>query len=170
VDADVDADVDSWRGVFASSVRVLGVWSARFGGGVDDAGRRGCVANFFVNSKMASGVGGESPGAKESGDDPRALREFFLENVLPEDDARGDHDATVIALAVNCAAYRRLQLLWKLYGAVVDRFGLTKNDAHLSAGDDQVRADFEALVDGENFDDLVAARSAFMASRKLDSS
>ena len=138
----------------------------RAGGGVDDAGRRGCVANFFVNSKMASGVaGGESPGAKESGDDRLALREFFLENVLPEDDARGDHDATVIALAVNCAASRRLQLLWKLYGAVVDRFGLTKNDAHLSAGDDQVRADFEALVDGENFDDLVAARSASDSER-----
>ena len=48
---------------------------------------------------------------------------------------------------------------------MVDRFGLTKNDAHLSAGDDQVRADFEALVGGENFDDLVAARSASDAAR-----
>ena len=163
VDADAGADVDSWRGVFASSVRVLGVWKAGFGGGDDDAGRRGCVANFFVNSKMAGGAvpthaGGESPGAKESGEDPSALRDYFLERVLPPDDARGDHDATVIALAVNCAASHRLRLLWKLYGAVVDRFGLTKNDAHLSAGDAQVRADFDALVGGENFDDVLNSR------------
>ena len=162
-DADAGADVDSWRGVFASSVRVLGVWKAGFGGGDDDAGRRGCVANFFVNSKMAGGAvpthaGGESPGAKESGEDPSALRDYFLERVLPPDDARGDHDATVIALAVNCAASHRLRLLWKLYGAVVDRFGLTKNDAHLSAGDAQVRADFDALVGGENFDDVLNSR------------
>ena len=82
---------------------------------------------------------------------------FFLNEVLPADDARGDHDATVIALAVNCAASHRLRLLWKLYGAVVDRFGLTKNDAHLSAGDKQVDADAVALI-GVGVDDLAAMR------------
>ena len=150
--------VDTWRGVFGNSVRVLGVYRSAFGGD-DDAGRRGCVANFFVNSKIASGGSpdGSSYDDGSSSEDPNALRTFFLNEVLPADDARGDHDATVIALAVNCAASHRLRLLWKLYGAVVDRFGLTKNDAHLSAGDKQVDADAVALI-GVGVDDLAAMR------------
>ena len=150
--------VDTWRSVFGNSVRVLGVYRSAFGGD-DDAGRRGCVANFFVNSKIASGGSpdGSSYDDGSSSEDPAALRTTFLNEVLPADDARGDHDATVIALAVNCAASHRLRLLWKLYGAVVDRFGLTKNDAHLSAGDKQVDADAVALI-GVGVDDLAAMR------------
>ena len=152
--------VDTWRGVFGNSVRVLGVYRSAFGGD-DDAGRRGCVANFFVNSKIASGGSpdGSSYDDGSSSEDPAALRTTFLNEVLPADDARGDHDATVIALAVNCAASHRLRLLWKLYGAVVDRFGLTKNDAHLSAGDKQVDADAMALI-GKGVDDLAAMRGS----------
>ena len=152
--------VDTWRGVFGNSVRVLGVYRSAFGGD-DDAGRRGCVANFFVNSKIASGGSpdGSSYEDGSSSEDPAALRTTFLNKVLPADDARGDHDATVIALAVNCAASHRLRLLWKLYGAVVDRFGLTKNDAHLSAGDKQVDADAMALI-GKGVDDLAAMRGS----------
>jgi hypothetical protein len=152
--------VDTWRGVFGNSVRVLGVYRSAFGGD-DDAGRRGCVANFFVNSKIASGGSpdGSSYDDGSSSEDPNALRTTFLNEVLPADDARGDHDATVIALAVNCAASHRLRLLWKLYGAVVDRFGLTKNDAHLSAGDKQVDADAMALI-GEGVSDLAAMRGS----------
>ena len=152
--------VDTWRGVFGNSVRVLGVYRSAFGGD-DDAGRRGCVANFFVNSKIASGGSpdGSSYDDGSSSDYPNALRTTFLNEVLPADDARGDHDATVIALAVNCAASHRLRLLWKLYGAVVDRFGLTKNDAHLSAGDKQVDADAMALI-GKGVDDLAAMRGS----------
>ena len=152
--------VDTWRGVFGNSVRVLGVYRSAFGGD-DDAGRRGCVANFFVNSKIASGGSpdGSSYDDGSSSDYPNALRTTFLNEVLPADDARGDHDATVIALAVNCAASHRLRLLWKLYGAVVDRFGLTKNDAHLSAGDKQVDADAMALI-GKGVSDLAAVRGS----------
>jgi hypothetical protein len=152
--------VDTWRGVFGNSVRVLGVYRSAFGGD-DDAGRRGCVANFFVNSKIASGGSpdGSSYDDGSSSEDPAALRTTFLNEVLPADDARGDHDATVIALAVNCAASHRLRLLWKLYGAVVDRFGLTKNDAHLSAGDKQVDADAMALI-GVGVNDLAAMRGS----------
>ena len=152
--------VDTWRGVFGNSVRVLGVYRSAFGGD-DDAGRRGCVANFFVNSKIASGGSpdGSSYDDGSSSEDPAALRTTFLNEVLPADDARGDHDATVIALAVNCAASHRLRLLWKLYGAVVDRFGLTKNDAHLSAGDKQVDADAMALI-GKGVSDLAAMRGS----------
>ena len=152
--------VDTWRGVFGNSVRVLGVYRSAFGGD-DDAGRRGCVANFFVNSKIASGGSpdGSSYDDGSSSDYPNALRTTFLNEVLPADDARGDHDATVIALAVNCAASHRLRLLWKLYGAVVDRFGLTKNDAHLSAGDKQVDADAMALI-GKGVSDLAAMRGS----------
>ena len=152
--------VDTWRGVFGNSVRVLGVYRSAFGGD-DDAGRRGCVANFFVNSKIASGGSpdGSSYDDGSSSEDPNALRTTFLNEVLPADDARGDHDATVIALAVNCAASHRLRLLWKLYGAVVDRFGLTKNDAHLSAGDAQVDADAMALI-GKGVSDLAAMRGS----------
>ena len=152
--------VDTWRGVFGNSVRVLGVYRSAFGGD-DDAGRRGCVANFFVNSKIASGGSpdGSSYDDGSSSEDPNALRTTFLNEVLPADDARGDHDATVIALAVNCAASHRLRLLWKLYGAVVDRFGLTKNDAHLSAGDKQVDADAMALI-GVGVNDLAAMRGS----------
>ena len=152
--------VDTWRGVFGNSVRVLGVYRSAFGGD-DDAGRRGCVANFFVNSKIASGGSpdGSSYDDGSSSEDPSALRTTFLNEVLPADDARGDHDATVIALAVNCAASHRLRLLWKLYGAVVDRFGLTKNDAHLSAGDKQVEADAMALI-GKGVSDLAAMRGS----------
>ena len=152
--------VDTWRGVFGNSVRVLGVYRSAFGGD-DDAGRRGCVANFFVNSKIASGGSpdGSSYDDGSSSEDPNALRTTFLNEVLPADDARGDHDATVIALAVNCAASHRLRLLWKLYGAVVDRFGLTKNDAHLSAGDKQVDADAVALI-GQGVSDLAAMRGS----------
>ena len=152
--------VDTWRGVFGNSVRVLGVYRSAFGGD-DDAGRRGCVANFFVNSKIASGGSpdGSSYDDGSSSEDPNALRTTFLNEVLPADDARGDHDATVIALAVNCAASHRLRLLWKLYGAVVDRFGLTKNDAHLSAGDKQVDADAMALI-GKGVSDLAAMRGS----------
>lgn len=152
--------VDTWRGVFGNSVRVLGVYRSAFGGD-DDAGRRGCVANFFVNSKIASGGSpdGSSYDDGSSSEDPAALRTTFLNEVLPADDARGDHDATVIALAVNCAASHRLRLLWKLYGAVVDRFGLTKNDAHLSAGDKQVDADSMALI-GVGVNDLAAMRGS----------
>ena len=152
--------VDTWRGVFGNSVKVLGVYRSAFGGD-DDAGRRGCVANFFVNSKIASGGSpdGSSYEDGSSSEDPAALRTTFLNEVLPADDARGDHDATVIALAVNCAASHRLRLLWKLYGAVVDRFGLTKNDAHLSAGDKQVDADAMALI-GKGVDDLAAMRGS----------
>ena len=152
--------VDTWRGVFGNSVRVLGVYRSAFGGD-DDAGRRGCVANFFVNSKIASGGSpdGLSYDDGSSSEDPNALRTTFLNEVLPADDARGDHDATVIALAVNCAASHRLRLLWKLYGAVVDRFGLTKNDAHLSAGDKQVDADAMALI-GKGVSDLAAMRGS----------
>jgi len=152
--------VDTWRGVFGNSVRVLGVYRSAFGGD-DDAGRRGCVANFFVNSKIASGGSpdGSSYDDGSSSEDPNALRTTFLNEVLPADDARGDHDATVIALAVNCAASHRLRLLWKLYGAVVDRFGLTKNDAHLSAGDKQVDADAVALI-GKGVSDLAAMRGS----------
>ena len=152
--------VDTWRGVFGNSVRVLGVYRSAFGGD-DDAGRRGCVANFFVNSKIASGGSpdGSSYDDGSSSEDPNALRTFFLNEVLPADDARGDHDATVIALAVNCAASHRLRLLWKLYGAVVDRFGLTKNDAHLSAGDKQVDADAVALI-GQGVSNLAAMRGS----------
>ena len=152
--------VDTWRGVFGNSVRVLGVYRSAFGGD-DDAGRRGCVANFFVNSKIASGGSpdGSSYDDGSSSEDPDALRTYFLNDVLPADDARGDHDATVIALAVNCAASHRLRLLWKLYGAVVDRFGLTKNDAHLSAGDKQVDADAMALI-GVGVNDLAAMRGS----------
>ena len=152
--------VDTWRGVFGNSVRVLGVYRSAFGGD-DDAGRRGCVANFFVNSKIASGGSpdGSSYDDGSSSEDPNALRTTFLNEVLPADDARGDHDATVIALAVNCAASHRLRLLWKLYGAVVDRFGLTKNDAHLSAGDKQVDADAMALI-GQGVSDLAAMRGS----------
>jgi hypothetical protein len=152
--------VDTWRGVFGNSVRVLGVYRSAFGGD-DDAGRRGCVANFFVNSKIASGGSpdGSSYDDGSSSEDPNALRTTFLNEVLPADDARGDHDATVIALAVNCAASHRLRLLWKLYGAVVDRFGLTKNDAHLSAGDKQVDADSMALI-GVGVNDLAAMRGS----------
>ena len=152
--------VDTWRGVFGNSVRVLGVYRSAFGGD-DDAGRRGCVANFFVNSKIASGGSpdGSSYDDGSSSDYPNALRTTFLNEVLPADDARGDHDATVIALAVNCAASHRLRLLWKLYGAVVDRFGLTKNDAHLSAGDKQVDADAVALI-GQGVSNLAAMRGS----------
>ena len=152
--------VDTWRGVFGNSVKVLGVYRSAFGGD-DDAGRRGCVANFFVNSKIASGGSpdGSSYDDGSSSEDPAALRTTFLNEVLPADDARGDHDATVIALAVNCAASHRLRLLWKLYGAVVDRFGLTKNDAHLSAGDKQVDADAMALI-GKGVSDLAAMRGS----------
>lgn len=152
--------VDTWRGVFGNSVRVLGVYRSAFGGD-DDAGRRGCVANFFVNSKIASGGSpdGSSYDDGSSSEDPNALRTTFLNEVLPADDARGDHDATVIALAVNCAASHRLRLLWKLYGAVVDRFGLTKNDAHLSAGDKQVDADAVALI-GQGVSNLAAMRGS----------
>jgi hypothetical protein len=152
--------VDTWRGVFGNSVRVLGVYRSAFGGD-DDAGRRGCVANFFVNSKIASGGSpdGSSYDDGSSSEDPAALRTTFLNEVLPADDARGDHDATVIALAVNCAASHRLRLLWKLYGAVVDRFGLTKNDAHLSAGDKQVDADAVALI-GQGVSNLAAMRGS----------
>ena len=152
--------VDTWRGVFGNSVRVLGVYRSAFGGD-DDAGRRGCVANFFVNSKIASGGSpdGSSYDDGSSSEDPNALRTTFLNEVLPADDARGDHDATVIALAVNCAASHRLRLLWKLYGAVVDRFGLTKNDAHLSAGYKQVDADAVALI-GQGVSDLAAMRGS----------
>ena len=152
--------VDTWRGVFGNSVKVLGVYRSAFGGD-DDAGRRGCVANFFVNSKIASGGSpdGSSYEDGSSSEDPAALRTTFLNEVLPADDARGDHDATVIALAVNCAASHRLRLLWKLYGAVVDRFGSTKNDAHLSAGDAQVDADAMALI-GKGVSDLAAMRGS----------
>ena len=152
--------VDTWRGVFGNSVKVLGVYRSAFGGD-DDAGRRGCVANFFVNSKIASGGSpdGSSYDDGSSSDYPNALRTTFLNEVLPADDARGDHDATVIALAVNCAASHRLRLLWKLYGAVVDRFGLTKNDAHLSAGDKQVDADAVALI-GQGVSNLAAMRGS----------
>ena len=152
--------VDTWRGVFGNSVKVLGVYRSAFGGD-DDAGRRGCVANFFVNSKIASGGSPDCSSYDDgsSSEDPNALRTTFLNEVLPADDARGDHDATVIALAVNCAASHRLRLLWKLYGAVVDRFGLTKNDAHLSAGDKQVDADAMALI-GKGVSDLAAMRGS----------
>jgi hypothetical protein len=68
------------------------------------------------------------------------FRKFFLKNVLPKDDKRGDHDALVLALAVNCQTTKRMQLLWKLYGALASKFGLTKNDIHLSVGVAQVKA------------------------------
>ena len=41
----------------------------------------------------------------------------------------------------------------------------SRGELKFHTGDDQVRADFEALVGGENFDELVAARSASDAAR-----
>jgi hypothetical protein len=139
----------TWRGVGRRVFRVAGVYRASFGGGDSDDDRRACVANFFVNSKLAAER--TSPGSKSGGETPETttparLRDFFSREVLPEDDARGDHDATVLALAVNCDASRRVKLLWRMYGAVAAKFGLTKNDLHLSAGTKQVEVDAAALL------------------------
>ena len=139
----------TWRGVGRRVFRVAGVYRASFGGGDSEDDRRACVANFFVNSKLAAER--TSPGSKSGGEtrettSPARLRDFFLREVLPEDDERGDHDATVLALAVNCDASRRVKLLWRMYGAVAAKFGLTKNDLHLSAGTKQVEEDAAALL------------------------
>ena len=132
----------TWRGVVRRAFRVAGVYRASFGGDSDDD-RRACVANFFVNSKLAAER--RSPGSK-SRMAPAGLREFFLREVLPEDDARGDHDATTIALAVNCDASRRVELLRRVYDALTAKFRLTENDLHLSAGTEQVEEDAAALL------------------------
>ena len=130
------------RGVVRRAFRVAGVYRASFGGDSDDD-RRACVANFFVNSKLAAER--RSPGSK-SRMAPAGLREFFLREVLPEDDARGDHDATTIALAVNCDASRRVELLRRVYDALTAKFRLTENDLHLSAETEQVEEDAAALL------------------------
>ena len=130
------------RGVVRRAFRVAGVYRASFGGDSDDD-RRACVANFFVNSKLAAER--RSPGSK-SRMAPAGLRDFFLREVLPEDDARGDHDATTIALAVNCDASRRVELLRRVYDALTAKFRLTENDLHLSAGTEQVEEDAAALL------------------------
>ena len=132
----------TWRGVVRRVFRVAGVYRASFGGDADDD-RRACVANFFVNSKLAAER--RSPGSK-SRMAPAGLRDFFLREVLPDDDARGDHDATTIALAVNCDASRRVELLRRVYDALTAKFSLTENDLHISAGTEQVEEDASALL------------------------
>ena len=179
-DKEEDRGAQSWRGVGQKTLRIINIYKAVFGGEdtedvYDPAGRRMCIANFFVNSKMASSLGGaaasgpgdfggegdssSSSSSSGGGDDSKAIgfREFFLKNVLPSDDRRGDHDAMVLALAVNCQTSKRMQLLWKLYGALASKFGLTKNDIHLSVGVPQVQADVRSLLD-TTVDDLLSIR------------
>jgi len=168
-----DRGVQSWRGVGRKSLRIVNIYKTVFGGRntlitEDPLSRRMCIANFFVNSKMASTLGSTGSSGKDGGSGGNGnskskmvqavgFREFFLKHVLPSDDRRGDHDALVLALAVNCQTSKRMQLLWKLYGALASKFGLTKNDIHLSVGTAQVSADVHSLL-GVAVEDLVAIR------------
>ena len=163
-EGDEDRGIHSWRAVGAKTLRIINIYRAVFGGKDtpdlnDPEGRRTCVANFFVNSKMASSLsaGKDTSAGKSKMAQAESFRNFFLKNVLPADDKRGDHDAMVFALAVNCQTTKRMQLLWKLYGALASKFGLTKNDLHLSVGVPQVKADVQSLL-GVTVDDLLAIR------------
>jgi hypothetical protein len=179
-----DRGAKSWRGVGKKTLRIVNIYKAVFGGEdsddvADPRGRRMCIANFFVNSKMASSLGGGGGGGRpgddfvgaddssSGGSQAVGFREFFLKNVLPSDDHRGDHDAMVLALAVNCQTSKRMQLLWKLYGALASKFGLTKNDIHLSVGVAQVKADVRSLL-GVEVEDLLAIRDADKDWKKGD--
>ena len=83
--------------------------------------------------------------AKPPDDVSRAASRFFFARCsLGRRQGRPRRD--VLALAVNCDASRRVKLLWRMYGAVAAKFGLTKKDLHLSAGTKQVEEDAAALL------------------------
>ena len=155
----------AWGFAARSAVRVVDARRAAFGGADDPERRRACVANFFVNSKLAAERGFESGADADANSSsaplasPTTLRDFFLRSVLPSGDARLDEPALVATLALNCASTRRPKLLWTLYTDALRAFGLAPADAHMSVGPAQVAADADALL-GLRLADLNARRDA----------
>jgi len=155
----------AWGFAARSAVRVVDARRAAFGGADDPERRRACVANFFVNSKLAAERGFESGADADANSSsaplasPTTLRDFFLRSVLPSGDARLDEPALVATLALNCASTKRPKLLWTLYTDALRAFGLEPADAHMSVGPAQVAADADALL-GLRLADLNARRDA----------
>ena len=155
----------AWGFAARSAVRVVDARRAAFGGADDPERRRACVANFFVNSKLAAERGFESGADADANSSsaplasPTTLRDFFLRSVLPSGDARLDEPALVATLALNCASTKRPKLLWTLYTDALRAFGLAPADAHMSVGPAQVAADADALL-GLRLADLNARRDA----------
>ena len=155
----------AWGFAARSAVRVVDARRAAFGGADDPERRRACVANFFVNSKLAAERGFESGADADTNSSsaplasPTTLRDFFLRSVLPSGDARLDEPALVATLALNCASTKRPKLLWTLYTDALRAFGLAPADAHMSVGPAQVAADADALL-GLRLTDLNARRDA----------